>query len=34
VLSGYHIYRAFIDKGLTDFEAVTRHLVGQGVEIG
>jgi hypothetical protein len=34
MLSGYHIYRAFLDEGLTDFEAVTRYLVEQGVEMG
>jgi hypothetical protein len=34
MLSGYHIYRAFLDEGLTDFAAVTRHLVDQGIEMG
>jgi hypothetical protein len=33
MLSGYHIYRAFIDEGLTDFVAVTRYLVEQGIQM-
>ena len=31
--SGYHICRAFIDEGLTDFEAVTQYLVEHGIQM-
>jgi hypothetical protein len=32
--SGYYVYRAFIDEGLTDFDGVTRYLVEQGIRMG
>jgi hypothetical protein len=31
--SGYYIYRAFVDEGLTDFESVTRYLVSCGIQM-
>ena len=31
--SGYYVCRAFIDEGLTDFEAVRQYLVQHGIQL-
>jgi hypothetical protein len=34
VYSGYYIYKAFLDEGLTNFEQVTQYLVDNGIQMG
>jgi hypothetical protein len=34
VYSGYYIYKAFLDEGLTSFEKVTQYLVDNGIQMG
>ena len=32
--SGFHIYRAVLDEGLQDFDAITRFLTAHGIKMG
>jgi hypothetical protein len=33
VYSGYYIYRAFLDEGLTDFASVNQYLLSHGIQL-
>ena len=33
VYSGYYVYRAFLDEGLTDSDGVTQYLISHGINL-